>query len=86
MENSWGEGGRGRTGKDADVEDVYVKAHVEVIDLPLSSSVDVYIDRIGEKNYGWDGCNLPCASPQFLTKTFKKTIFIGGTNVTYSKK
>ena len=64
----------GRTGKDADVEDVDVKADGEEIALPSYYPVygDGYKDGLGEKNYGWGGHNRPCASARFQRRTLKK--------------
>ena len=63
-ENHRGEGWRGRTGKDAHVEDVDVKADGEGINLLSSYHVygDEYGDGFGDENYGRVGRDRPCAS------------------------
>ena len=55
-ENRRGEGGVGRTGRDADVEDVDVKTDGEGIALPSSYLVD------RDENDGRGDCDHPCAS------------------------
>ena len=51
-ENSWEEGGRGKTRKDADVKNFDVKANGERIYLQSSSPTD--LDGVGEKKLsGW---------------------------------
>ena len=62
-ENRWGEGGRGRTIKDSDVEDIGTKAAREGITLPLFSPIDVYIYRVGEKMMVAEAATAPAPPP-----------------------
>ena len=66
-----GEGGMGRTRKDADVKYVDVKADGEGIDLPLIPPVDVYVDGVGDENDVRGGHDRPCASARFRRRTLK---------------
>ena len=66
-----GKGGRGRTGKDADVKDVDVKADGEGISLPLILPRQLICRRSRQKNDGWGGHDHPCASARLRRRTLK---------------
>ena len=55
-----GGGGRGRTGKDANVKDVDAEADGEGITMPSSSTL--YGDGVGDKYNDQDVSSRPCAS------------------------
>ena len=93
MESRRGEGGRGRTGKDADVEDVDIKVDGEGIALPSSYPVygykngdgfgDVDLDGFGTEKR-WSGRPQPSLLLRLIPKeNLKKQnpISHGGTGI-----
>ena len=75
-ENRRLEGGRGRTEKDSDVEDVDMEADGEV--LAISPPPPLDRDGVVDKDNVRGICGCPCASTQLRRRTLKnKTNFPG---------